>query len=315
MAGTEAAVQRRFSASDIRQLVLLVALLPVAMFLPERHWKYPCRLFAAATARRIFPHSRRLESYLPEAIPRSAGLSRGDYLSSQEARFLEEYVQVLREWTWRWRPAIQLQGRTHLEDALAAGRGAILWVSGFESSDLVVKIALREAGFPLVHLSRPTHGYSNTRFGVRFLNPVKKRIEDRYLRSRIVIAGDSAVGALRALQRALHENAVVSITVSDASQSVASVPLLGGALRVSAGPAQMAARTGAPLIPVFTMRDASGAFFVRLGPPIAGDGLSNDLDAALKRYSEQLEGALRNAAGQWTGWRTGSFNVSPPASL
>ncbi len=296
-----------FAGADLKQTALLLALLPVSL-LPERLWRYPCRALAAITSNRLLAHSRRLDAYLPPGLPALAGVPPRAFLRRQEAHFLEEYVQVLREHTWRWRPAIRLEGREHLVGALAAGDGAILWVTGFESSDLVVKMALRRAGFAVVHLSRPTHGFSATRFGVRFLNPVRKRAEDRYLGSRVVIEGGSAVAAMRALQRHLAANEIVSITVGDASSNAGEVSLLGGTLAVSTGPANLARVSGAALIPVFMSREPGGAFAVRLGAPLAAAGEAAPPALVLQRYGQQLTAAVTARPDQWTGWRTGSWS-------
>lgn len=297
-----------FAGADLKQAALLLALLPVAVLLPERLWRYPCGALAAATSSRFLAHSRRLERYLPPGLAALASVAPSTFLRQQEAGFLEEYVQVLREHTWRWRPDIRLEGREHLAAALAAGNGAILWVTGFESSDLVVKIALRRAGFAVVHLSRPTHGFSSTRFGVRFLNPIRKRAEDRYLGSRVVIEGASAVGAMRALQRHLAANEVVSITVGDAATSAGEVALFGGALAVSLGPANLARVSGAALLPVFLSREPNGEFAVRLGEALAAPGEAAPPARVLQRYGEQLTAAIAARPDQWTGWRSGGWS-------
>ena len=168
-------------------------------------------------------------------------------------------------------------------------------------------MALRRAGYRVYHLSRPTHGFSPTRFGVRWLNPVLKRAEDRYLGGRIVITGASPVSALRELRARLEANQVVSITVGDIATTTALVPLPGGAVRVSTGPANLALRTGAALIPVFGHRERSGRFVVRLGTPLAAAGERAEIDTALARYAAQLDAAIEAHPEQWTGWRTGSF--------
>jgi lauroyl/myristoyl acyltransferase len=286
-------------------MLLLAALFPVSL-LPERTWAYPCRALALLTARPWVAHYRRLHAYLPPELPRQAGLSPNTFVLRQEARFLEEYVQVLRGWTWRWRPDLQVRGRSHVDAALERGAGAILWVAGFEASDLVVKMALAESGYGVAHVSRPTHGFSASRFGVRFLNPLKKRVEDRCLRGRIVIEGESAVGALREARRRLAMNQVVSITVGDAAAATFAVPLLGGTLAVATGPAGLALRTGAALLPVFSHRERSGTRTVTVGAPLN----AASVETVLVRFAAALEGAVLAHPDPWTGWRTGSFSAS-----
>ena len=79
----------------------------------------------------------------------------------------------------------------------------------------MTKIALHRAGYRIVHLSHPRHGFSSSSFGVRYLNPVHRRAEDRYLAERVVLSLASPVGAMRTLMQRLKSNGVVTVTVRD----------------------------------------------------------------------------------------------------
>ena len=54
----------------------------------------------------------------------------------------------------RWTPRLALEGSAHVDDALAAGRGAVLWVAHFCFSALATKKALAGTGHRAWHVSR-----------------------------------------------------------------------------------------------------------------------------------------------------------------
>jgi hypothetical protein len=142
-----------------------------------------------------------------------------------------------------WSPTIDLVGAEHLHAALAGGRGAVLWVAPLVFAPLVAKRALHEGGFSVHHLSRPNHGFSSTRFGVAVLNPVRTRVEDRYLAERITISkANETTAAVRALADRLATNRIISITMTSLGMRQADVPFLDGRVRVAPGAARLAQR-------------------------------------------------------------------------
>jgi lauroyl/myristoyl acyltransferase len=129
-------------------------------------------------------------------------------------------------------------------------------------------MALHGAGYELVQLARPEHGYSPTRFGVRVLNPVRTRAEDRHLAERVVIGQVPLQEAMRTLGRRLAENKVVVIAVGAQGRRTCVGPFLRGVLRIATGVPNLALRTGAPVLPVFTVREAPGRFRTVVEPPL-----------------------------------------------
>ena len=238
----------------------------VAWTLPEPWWDR----VAAAVIRRsgsgAGDDSQRLGTF-----PGSDELGRpaGDVLQASRRNVRVVQAQYLRSHHPRgWRPCLRLEGREHLDRALGAGRGAIVWVAPFVFAPLVTKMALYAAGYELVHLSRLGHGYSPTRFGVQVLNPVRTRIENRYLAERVVIGESPLPAAMRTLAQRLAANRVVSITVVAQGVKTCAAPFLGGELRVATGAPNLMLRTGAPLLPVFTVREGPGRFLTVIEPPL-----------------------------------------------
>jgi lauroyl/myristoyl acyltransferase len=295
--------------------VMLLVKLPlaalVAWTLPEPGWDRVAAAAAATSRRkaaRILPHL--------EAFARGAGLGapveaivRGH---ARNVRLLQ--AQYLRCHHPRgWRPDVRLEGREHLDRALGAGRGAIVWVAPFVFTPLVTKMVLHAAGYGLVHLSRLGHGYSPTRFGVRVLNPVRTRAEDRYLAERVVIGEGCSLGeAMRTLARRLAANRAASITVGAQGVKTRAAPFLGGELRVATGAPNLALRTGAPLLPVFTVRDAPGRFLTVIESPLQADqnlGRERATQDLVADLVARIEGHARRWPDQFhwhddvTGWR------------
>jgi len=168
-----------------------------------------------------------------------------------------------------WRPRVRLQGREHLEQALQQGRGAILWVKPAAFADIMTKVACHEAGYDAYHLSRHTHGgFSVTRFGLRFLNPIRTRIERRNLAERVMIVPEDPRAATAQLSQRLSENKVVSITVGAAANRLTEVPFLNGSIPLAGGAANLALKADAPLLPVFTERRPDGSFVTTIEPPL-----------------------------------------------
>jgi lauroyl/myristoyl acyltransferase len=200
-----------------------------------------------------------------------------------------------------WRPEIQVVGAEHIEAALARGHGAVLWVAGFAYSDLVTKKGLHETGYRVSHLTRPIHGISPTRFGIRVLNPVWTRIENRYLAERVTIRDDDSRSALAILRSRLKENRIVSITVGHQARRIADVDLLSGKLQLATGPLHLARTMNTALLPVFTVMRETGTIVVHVECPlmVGGDDREAPYESIAQRYARRLEHYLLQYPDQW----------------
>ena len=216
-----------------------------------------------------------------------------------------------------WHASLRLEGAGHLQAALAAGRGAILWVAPTVFQWLATKRALHEAGYPVHHLSSPNHGFSTASWvGTRLLNPIRTRIEDRYLAERVTLGPDGgSQTALRRLTAILRGNGIVSITVAAAGARPITVPFLAGALRAASGAPHLAARTGAALLPVLTLRQGS-RFVTRIEAPLT---LASNLGLELMLAGLVAELAARLAPHALAhpdqiAWRLDCIDTLPPTA-
>jgi lauroyl/myristoyl acyltransferase len=289
----------RLNARDVFLLTYFPALTLLAWCLPERLWYGQCvRLAkiqawgkrAAARARLI---ARVLEGRAPAADAKRIS-------TTLTARIHHARMQVLRCHRFgTWKPEVKLIGGEHVERALSAGRGAVLWVAQFVYSDLMTKVACHQRGLLATHLSRREHPISATRLGAKLLNPIWTSIESRYIAERVVMAPGQTAAALRELVRRVRANQLISITATAASgQQTYCVPFLNGTLRVAGGAPSLAQRSGAALLPVFTILDADGAFVTTIDPPISGpDGL--DAEAAIQHLVTQWVARLETYVLHW----------------
>jgi KDO2-lipid IV(A) lauroyltransferase len=106
------------------------------------------------------------------------------------------------------------------------------------------------------------------------------------------------------VRQALAEDAVV-IAQGDRvmpGQRGRRVPFMGGHVLLPAGPVKLAAASGAPLIPIFTLRTAPGRFRVVIEEPIdcdSGAAEGDGIEHALLALAAVLEKHVRACPEQW----------------
>lgn len=297
-----------FDRRDLRELISLPPLVLLAWALPERRWPGATRALGRVIGT-VLP--RRGAAYVPtiRSLMETAGHQAGsDAVLEAErvATHLRARLQLLRMYRrGGWRPDIRLTGRERLDAARADGRGAILWINQFASSDLVTKMAWHRAGLSVSHLSRPQHGFSETRFGRRWLNPMVTRIDERLLRERIVIPPSGPAPAMRLMAERLGDNGIVSITVTDMARQPVTAPFLDGTLRLAPGAAVLAADTGAALFPVFTLPEETGGFSVEIDEALDAAGAGSrkaTVRAASQQLARRLESRVARNPLHWHSW-------------
>ena len=297
----------RFVRQDLSDISKLFVLAICAWVLPQSRWPGVCNRFAKAE---LHKNKKRTQSVV-ERI-RIACNGQSIRLSPEEVEFAYraahylDRLQVFAEYRPRgWSPEILMHGREHLDQALAQGRGAILWVGNFAGSSLVTKMAFHRARIDVSHLGRPTHGFSRTEFGIKYLNPILVRIEDRYLKERVVLSLGTSVYDDDQLRRRLCENSVISTTVVREAEKLLVVPFLSARIEFAIESLRLAISTGAPLLPVFTVRDEGGGYHVHLGPAMSlSPGGSGDepYETALHDYARRLEHYVLRYPGLWRTW-------------
>ena len=292
--------------SDLLFTLLLPILSLFAWFLPQRCWSpvahglggFIARIYRATTAmlvQRIGHALREGNGPSPEAA--AIALRAGKY---------QQHLQILRDYRpGGWRPATRLSGTEHIDQALARSHGAILWFGDFITDRLAARIALSQAGYRTAHLADPRHGPWNTAFGVRYLNPVFTRIEDRYIRQRILHPPGDELRAIWTLHQELKSNHLLSLNALGGTGQTVRTPFLDGYLPLPVGPIHLAARSKAPILPVFSVRTSSGVIDVNVGAPLAIDRNGDrhqTATLAVRAFADRLSPFVLAYPGQWYGW-------------
>jgi len=185
---------------------------------------------------------------------------------------------------------------------MARRRGVVLWVTSLVYNDLVTKKGLHAAGYGVHHLTRPEHNISTTRFGIRVLNPLWTRIEARYLAERVLIRKNDSKSALATLRACLRDNRIVSITVGSRARKTLEFDVLGARRRCAGGPLHLARTMHSVLLPVFTVRERSGAMVVNVESPlITGEAgtEAEPYESVVQRYGDALARYMLQFPDQW----------------
>jgi lauroyl/myristoyl acyltransferase len=282
-------------------------LLGAAIFCPETKWNEIARLIdSRSNFRRSLEYSPKLASVTEKLNINSNGLQQIIATSrvNQIENLIINFHSLVRK---EWRPKFEISGRQHLDQAVSEGKGAVLWVAHFAFASLLTKMALSQAGYRISHISRPEHGVSKSKFGMKYLNWFRCKAENRNLNVRIIYLRHQPQLARDAALAALGRNELLSITVGAwEGRHLATGELLGSHYTISAGVPKLAFRTGAKLLSVFTTRNAeTGNYEVTVGTPLAEQYRSSEeefIRASAHELMIRHEVAIRKAPEQWRGW-------------
>jgi lauroyl/myristoyl acyltransferase len=291
---------RAIRSRDLVDLTTLFGLLPIAWLLPTRRWPTITRWIGHLHVRLLGSSA----DHLADVLRRQLDLNPIDLEIGFRQHNYWELLEILREHApWRWKVNIAVVGQHHLDAALAAGRGAVLWYCPFTHADVVFKKGLYGAGYRVNHLSSLTHGFSDTRFGVSLLNPIKTSVERRYLKERCVMRQTGVGDVIRSLLDRLRANELVSVTALQTGKRIGSRPLFGGTLRLAKGAPNFALTTNAALIPVFVVPAGDG-YEVRVEPPLqaSSSALESAEEELISAYVPILERYVREHSDLWRGW-------------
>lgn len=305
--GLKRLVKRAKQFSDLYEVPRLATQGLLAWTLPEAAW-WPLSRKLGRLNVATHPTRTGRETAQIAALLAGTHVENDPYRVAVEnwANRYEERFQYLRAWRpGGWTPRIDVLGSEHVSAALDRGHGIILWGGNFSFNNLVAKMAMHRLGLAVSGLSVPVHGFSSTRFGIRYLNRVCRDIENRYLEERLMVEPHDFAMALQRMRERLKANGVVYFAVGGRARRTATVRFLGNRIILATGPVAMAHATGAALLPVYTVRIAPGRFEVTIGLPIEIRNDSEgkvDYAAAVQAYADGLTPFVVRDPGQWCGW-------------
>ncbi|MFN7972721.1 MAG: lauroyl acyltransferase [Acidobacteriota bacterium] len=221
---------------------------------------------------------------------------------------------------------IRVEGREHLDRALAEGRGAVV-VHPHYAVPQLLPLAFGNHGYRCLQIGLPSsEGLSAVGISVAFRT--RQRLE-KLLPARILPAD----GYLRPAFRWLAGGGVV-FTTGDGTGGgrfrgrFLPIELFGQAVLFPAGAAKLALAARAPLLPAIVLREGRGRYVARIAPPLvsgaapaearpagasAEDGVDDARsDAMMRAFVAWLEVEMRAAPGLWHFWdELGSGALAP----
>jgi lauroyl/myristoyl acyltransferase len=277
----------------------------------------------AAVAELAFRLSREKRRGSEAALARAFGPRLGERRRRTILRraFREFWADVFALRPLRGAPpdAAEVVGEEHLRDALAGGRGAILWVSNHWAGMSTLKRALHARGLPIHKVHAENHlggfpGYGDTWVERRFITPYFDRHEAAVVAGIVRIRAGS-LSVARDLATRLRANAVVCVAADGhLGRRFVPVRLLGFDDAFATGAVTLARSSGAPLLPVFCLPGPGHATRVVIEPAIA---LPADRDRealtrhAFDRYVEHLERRARRHPSRYLNWHLLGRAVPP----
>lgn len=164
---------------------------------------------------------------------------------------------------------VGLRGEENLEAGLAGGKGVLLLIGHFGLNTLTMA-ALGHRGYTINQISAPPTVWRDI-LGKENVNPFAFRRASRTWRNEQALPAThiSVFGFLRPVFKALRRNEILCIAVDGGGgTSWTQVEFLGRTCNVSAGPASLALRTGAAVVPAVVLRHDDGRHTVVMEPPL-----------------------------------------------
>jgi KDO2-lipid IV(A) lauroyltransferase len=181
-----------------------------------------------------------------------------------------------------------LDGREHLDAALAKGRGAIMAVPHMGSWDMAGSYA-GALGYPIAAVAERFPGS---------LNDAVVRTRQRF-GLNVIALGRSAV---RGITQALQANSIVALLCDLEQGPGVTVQFFGRRAVVPGGPAAIALKTGAALMPACQYAISPGRHQVHLDPPLTWSA-GETKEGLMQRVVGRFEDFIRERPDQWYAFR------------
>jgi KDO2-lipid IV(A) lauroyltransferase len=206
--------------------------------------------------------------------------------------FMETFYCV-RFYDKKFDPWIALEGRKNLEQALALGKG-VIGVSAHLGTFTLLGAKLYASGF---HLTWILGGQAHPR-----LAQVWRQMGERVGMKFIII--DSLFRFHREILRCLRKGEIVGfICDENQKQGGVVVEFLGRAMALPVGPAVYHLKTGAPILPMFIVRQGERGHKVIVDPPLkvqlSGDE-ERDIFNIVDQIARVMESYIKRYPGQWS---------------
>ncbi len=186
---------------------------------------------------------------------------------------------------------IEVEGRQHVEEALASGRGAIMLSAHFGNWEL--------ASFYTALIDRPLQAVVRQQ-GFPRLNALLDRFRELH-GVRVIRKGSATPQILSSLKQGLL---VGILADQDAGRRWLRVRMFDRVTSFPRGPFLCSLHAGVPILPVFIIRRGRSRHRIVVQPPLAmSEGKPRqerrDVQALCQRYAQALEVVVRKHPEQW----------------
>lgn len=206
------------------------------------------------------------------------------------ARYWYEVFRLRGDTTHSLEAIFESEGYEHLEAAVAAGRGVILGLPHLGNWDLA-GAWLAQRGNPLTVVAEPAESPELQEWFVA---------QREQLGMQVVPLGPNAVSAVI---RAIGEGRVACLVCDrDISGDGVEVELFGSPTTMPGGPALLALRTGAPLVPAAAYFRPDGHHSTRFMAPVPAErrgSLRDDVVRVTQELAHRFEELITVAPEQW----------------
>ncbi len=188
---------------------------------------------------------------------------------------------------------IHIRGKEHLEQALAMGKGVIA-VSGHIGNFTLMSMKMVEEGYPFIMLVKESK-YETV---AKVLRKIQEQQGGRFIYMR------PWKEALRNILASLRRNEIICLLADEKKRRTGiDVDFFGQPAATALGPAVLSLRTGAPVVPVFILRNGDRSHVIHIEPPfdhrVTGD-LREDERALTAAYTKVIEQYVRTYPEQWS---------------
>ena len=282
---------------------------------------FPYRSVRIAVARVLAGLSYHLSLSKRAAMKRAVTAALGDRLDDREltrilkGSFYDLWLEVLGS-----KPnkidaeavtEAQVIGWNHLEDALAAGKGVILWESSGFGRRFWAKQILCRKGMRVHQIRGSTHLgglYSHSATWVRrcVIGPFFDDAESPYVAELILLPSTGNLSYGRMLLQRLRENAAICVAADGMNGArLLAVPFLGASYQFSTGMVSLARKSGAAILPIVCLEIDDGKACLIIEEAIRvdeDDDRERQIEQIIARYAALMERCIQREPTSYRNW-------------
>jgi len=198
---------------------------------------------------------------------------------------------------------VTLKGEEHLQWCVQQGKGTLIITAHYGNWEIAARYLTQCKGYVLNVVARDADDSATT----LLVNRIRE--QGGY---RVFPRGQ----AVRAVLQALKRNELVAM-LPDQNAGDVFVPFFGRLAGTVAGPALLALRSGAPILPVFCTRQPDNTYLFEMLPPFvvqpSGDK-ERDVTETMAHITALIEQQVRKHPSQWL-WLHNRWKTRPPEEV